>query len=206
MDKIRQQQIKTWKERDVSWSQISSFEYSPEQWFKKYIMGDEQSTSAEMTFGSMIGKKLETDPTFLPQIERHSKMEHEFKCKFGKLKLVGYADSFCTITGKKLNEFKTGVKEWDQKRVDFHGQLTMYCLMHYIMTKIKPEELDITLWWMPTKKTESGDFNHVIEFVEPIEKNIKMFKTKRTMADILNFGARINRVYKEMELYAKNHL
>ena len=205
MTELRQEQIIKWLERDVSWSQVSSFEYSPEQWFKKYILDEEQFKSPEMEFGSLVGKKLETDPTFLPQIERHSKMEHEFKCKFGELKLIGYADSFCTITSKKLAEYKTGVKPWDKKRVDDHGQLTQYCLMHYLMTKTRPEDLEITLWWMPTKRSETGDFNVKIEFVEPIEQNIKIFKTKRSMKDILNFGVRINKVYAQMREYAENH-
>ncbi len=201
----KKQLIKKWKERDLSWSQISSFEYDPERWYQKYILGIEEPKTAELIFGSEVGKKLETDPTFLPQIERHNKMEHPFSCFFMDIKLIGYADSFCTMTKKKLNEFKTGVKPWDQKRVDQHGQLTYYCFMHYLMTRIKPEDMEITLWWMPTKRTETGDFKVKIEFVEPIENNIKMFRTKRTMNDILAFGARVKKVLIEMETYAKDH-
>lgn len=212
-----------WKKRPLSWSAISSFEYDPEQWYQKYIVhgpcirGDEKTgfcfiakmysfvcpviaKSKEMDFGSLIGKKLETNPKFLPIVPRHNKMEHEFKCKFGKLELVGYSDSFCLITLKKLAEYKTGKKAWDQKRVDEHGQLTMYLLMHYLITKIKPEDMEeIMLVWMPTQ--DNGDFS--ISFIEPIEKNIKIFYTKRTMMDILQFGKRINSVVKQMEEYAK---
>jgi hypothetical protein len=192
-------------DRPLSWSAISSFMYDKEQWYKKYVLKEEQPPSAEMEFGKMVGGKLEKDPTFLPQIKRHSKMEHEFKCNFGEIVLIGYADSFCQLTNKKLEEYKTGVKKWDQKRVDEHGQITMYCLMHYIMTKIKPEDTEITLWWMPTKRTETGDFKVKIEFIEPIEDNIKMFKTKRTMADILKFGAHVKQIYTEMQQYALAH-
>lgn len=189
------------KTRPISWSAISSFEYSPEQWYKKYVLNEPQDTSREMEFGKVIGKKLETDPTFLPMIERHSKMEHPFNVVFNKIPLVGYADSFCDKTHKKLSEFKTGKKAWDQKRADHHGQIDMYLLMNYITKKIKPEDVDITLVWMPTQ--DNGDFS--ISFVEPIEKNIKIFKTKRTMTDILRFGQRINSVYKAMEDYCQNH-
>ena len=206
MDKTRREQIEKWKNRDYSWSQHSSFKYDPEQWFRKYILGIESPKTAELEFGSTIGKKLETDPTFLPQIKRHSKMEHEFKCKLGNITLVGYADSFCTITDKKLEEYKTGVKPWDQKRVDEHGQLTMYALMHYLITKTRPEDVEIKLWWMPTRRVENGDFTVEIKFIEPIEENIKSFSTKRTMKDILNFGAEIKKVYRQMELYAIAHV
>lgn len=220
MDNTRKEQIKKWKERAYSWSQHSSFNYDPEQWYDKYITHGSctrelcalglaicpaNAKSPEMEFGSMVGKKLETDPTFLPQIKRQNIMEHEFKCKYGKIDLIGFADSFCTMTDKKLEEYKTGVKKWDQKRVDEHGQLTMYSLMHYLITKTRPEEVEISLWWMPTKRTESGDFSVKIEFIEPIEENIKSFKTKRTMRDILAFGSEINKTYRKMELYALSH-
>ena len=191
--------------RPLSWSAISSFIYDPEQWYKKYVLGEPQHTSAEMEFGSLIGKKLETDPTFLPMIERHNVMEHALEATFNGIPLVGYADSFCTLSNKKLGEYKTGVKKWDQKRVDEHGQLTMYCLMHYLNTKVRPEEMDIKLTWMPTKRVEGGDFNVNISFVELIEENIKVFKTKRTMNDILQFGVMIKKVYGEMQAYALAH-
>ena len=189
-----------WTKKPLSWSAISSFEYDKEQWYKSYVLG-EKVDNKEMQFGKMIGKKLETDPTFLPMIPRHSKMEHGWRVKFGKIELIGYADSFCLISKKKLAEYKTGKKAWDQKRVNDHGQLTMYCLMNYITNKIKPECMEIQLIWMPTQ--ENGDFS--ISFIEPIEKKIKIFKTKRTMTDILKFGVRINNVYKDMLKYANEH-
>lgn len=156
-----------------------------------------------MTFGSLVGKRLETDPKFLPMIPRHSTMEFPFTCKFGKVTagLVGYADTFCDKTFKKLGEYKTGKKEWTQKRVDEHLQIDMYLLMNFIMHKIKPEDVEITLVWMPTM--ERNDFS--IFFVPDVEKKIKIFKTKRTMIDILRFGEMINNIYSAMEDYARNH-
>lgn len=192
-----------WEDRAMSWSQISSFEWDPEQWYQKYYLNIKDDTSKEMIFGSTIGKKLETDPTFLPMIPRHSKMEHEFKCPFDGVPagLVGFADTFCDITFKKLGEFKTGKKAWDQKRVNEHGQITMYCLMNYLMTKTRPEDTEIVLVWMPTK--ESGDFS--ISFVEPIEEHIQIFHTKRTMMDILQFGKRIHITHQKMKEYVRTH-
>lgn len=189
-----------WTKKPLSWSAISSFEYDKEQWYESYVLG-KKSDNKEMQFGKVIGKKLETDPSFLPMIPRHSKMEHGWRVFFGKIELIGYADSFCLKSKKKLAEYKTGKKAWDQDRVDNHGQLTMYCLMNYITNKIKPDDVEIQLAWMPTK--ENGDFS--ISFVEPIEKKIKIFKTKRTMSQILDFCKRINKTYKEMLKYAKEH-
>jgi len=190
------------KKRPLSWSAYSSFHYNPEQWFQNYVIGNKEPPSPEMIFGSKVGKRLETDPTFLPMIPRHKKMEHPFNVVFSGIPLVGYADSFCTVTDRKLGEFKTGKKAWDQKRVDEHGQLTMYCLMHYITTKVPPEEVEITLAWMPTM--ENGSFE--ICFVEPIEQNIKLFKTKRTTKQVLEFGVSIKNTVLLMQQYCDNHL
>lgn len=188
--------------RPLSWSSLSSWEWNKEEWAKKYLEGIETPPNEEMIFGSKVGKKLETDPTYLPMIPRHSKMEHEFKVNIGGVELVGYADTFCIETFKKGGEYKTGVKKWDQKRVDEHGQITMYLLMNYITNKIKPEDVDFILAWMPTVRKESGTFEVVIEFVPDIENNIKIFKTKRTMVEILKFAGYIKKTYKEMEKYA----
>jgi hypothetical protein len=187
-------------QRPLSWSAISSWNYSKEDWAKKYIDGEAPKSSKEMDWGKKIGKLLETDPAYLPQVPRHSKMEHKFSVNLSGIPLVGYADSFCDKSHKKLLEFKTGKKVWDQKRADEHGQITMYCLMNYITSKIKPEDMDIALVWLPTQ--DNGDFS--ISFVEPIEDHIKIFKTKRTMTDIVKFASEIKRIYKEMELYCEN--
>lgn len=198
-----EQKLARWKKRDLSWSQLSSFEYDPDQWYRRYFEKEEQHETEEMRFGKIIGERLAADPTFLPEVPRLKKFEHGFKVMFGKIPLVGYADSFCTTTKKKLLEYKTGVKAWDKKRADDHGQIDMYLLMHFITERIKPEDVECRIVWLPTERREDGDFKVSIKLKEPVKDHMQIFKTKRTMQDILNFGARINRVYKEMEEYAK---
>jgi len=187
-------------ERPLSWSAISSFEYNPEQWFRRYVLKEKQEESAEMKFGKEIGKKLETDPTFLPSIKRFSKMEHPFSATLDGIKMVGYADSFCDKTFKFLAEYKTGKREWTQERVDNHGQINMYLLMNWLINKIDPKDVETTLYWMPTQ--DFGNFD--ISFVKDIEKNIKSFITKRTMTDILKFSIRIQDTVKKMQEYVDN--
>lgn len=194
------------KNRPLSWSAISSFEYDKEEWYKKYVLHEKQLETEEMRFGKKVGDRIATDPTYLPFVPRLDTFEHKFQVMFGKLPLIGYADSFCMKTNKKLYEFKTGVKKWDQKRVNDHGQIDMYLLMHYITKKVRPEDVEVQLVWLPTKRSETGDFKVTIAFVEPIEKNMKVFKTKRTLAQILKFGARINKVYNEMEEFTRSKL
>lgn len=190
------------KTRALSWSAISSFEYDKREWYDKYVLGKKQRETAEMKFGKIIGERLATDPTFLPEVPRLNTFEHPFNVVFDGIPLVGYADAFCMKSKKKLYEFKTGVKKWSQDRVDKHGQIDMYLLMHFITNRIPPEEVECLLVWLPTKRNEKGNFDVDISLVEPVVPQI--FKTKRTTADILRFGARIKKTYKEMLEYAES--
>lgn len=193
--------IQKWKARDFSWSQLSSFEYDPEQWYTRYVLGQKDEPTNEMLFGRDLATALETNTCNIPDLVKKLpfKKEHPFKVKFGDMTLVGFADDFDHESFLHLNEVKTGKAPWTQKRADEHGQFDMYLLMNYITNKIRPEEVACSLHWVPTK--QNGDFS--ISFVEPIV--VHTFSTKRTMQDILVFGTRINRVYKEMGEYIKNH-
>lgn len=189
------------KTRPLSWSAISSFEYDPEQWYRKYVLNQKDDETKEMMFGKALATALEKGTCDIPDLVKklpHTK-EHPFKVMFGKIPLIGFADDFDNKTFTSLNEVKTGKKPWTQKRVDEHGQFDMYLLMNYITNKVKPEDVDCMLHWLPTQ--ENGDFS--ISFVNPI--TVYSFSTKRTMQDILNFGSKINTIYKEMEKYCQNH-
>lgn len=196
------EQITKWKTRDFSWSQLSSWEYDPEQWYKRYILDERDEPSKEMLFGRVLADALEHGTCEIPELVKRLpfKKEHPFKVKFGALTMVGYADDFDDKTFTTLNEVKTGKRPWDQKRADAHGQFDMYLLMNYITNKVRPEDVACALHWLPTQ--ENGDFS--ISFVEPVEP--LTFHTKRTMGDILTFGSRINKAYKDMEEYAKTHV
>ena len=193
------------KKRPLSWSAYSSFKYSKEQWYERYILNKKSLETPEMKFGKLVGERLATDLTYLPGVPRLDTFEHPFNVMFGKIKMTGYADSFCKQTKKRLKEYKTGVKEWDAKRVNEHGQIDMYMLMHFITDKIKPEEMDCELVWIPTQRIVAGDFKVTIDLVDDIEKNISIFKTKRTMAQLLKFGATIKDAVNEMEQFVRSH-
>lgn len=210
------------RNRPLSWSAIYSFEYDKEQWWEKYckhakctrefcaIAGKFTKlcpvikTTPEMEFGSKIGKKLETNPKFLPQIKRQKIMEYKFEGVFEGIPMIGYGDSFCDEI-LALEEYKTGVKVWDQKRADEHGQITMYLFLKWLKDRTDPTKVTNRIWWMPTVKTENALFEVTIEFKDPIEDHIKCFTTKRTMHDLMMFAKRIKKTYKEMKLYEKNH-
>lgn len=193
---------KLFDKRPLSWSQLESFAGpygSPERWYKKYILGEKEPESVEMRFGKVLGERLANDPDFLPQVPRLDKFEQKFEIVFDGIPMIGYADSFCSKTKKKLLEYKTSHAGWDQKKVDKHGQLSAYAFYNFVTNKIPPEDLDIQLVWIPTQKIESGDFTSTISLVEPVIPQI--FKTRRTTADIVRFGAFIKETVKKMEQY-----
>lgn len=190
------------KNRGFSWSAISSFEYDNEQWYRKYVLGIEDPKGKEMAFGSMVGERLASDPDYLPNVPRLSHFEFEqpdgLKAKFGDIPLIGFIDSYEPHT--KLFEYKTGKKQWTQKRADEHGQIDMYLLLLYLKHQVKPSNVECTIFWLPTQ--DNGDFS--ISFID--EKRVHAFKTTRSMRDVLAFGMRINKVYKEMIAYCENHV
>lgn len=186
----------------MSWSAISSFEWSKEQWYQSYYLGI-RTGSKEMDFGRKIDKEIERNPKFLPQIIRYKVMQNWMETVFNGLPVVGAGDTFRpekktarTHTKPALRDYKTGKKAWDQKRADETGQLTMYAFLLNLMYDIHPDDLELYIDWMPTQET--NDFK-IIFRDQPMV--VQTFKTKRTMRDLLEFGQRINKTWKEMNEY-----
>lgn len=185
------------KKRPLSWSQLSSFEYDPEQWYRRYILNEEQPPSKEMLFGKIFATSCENGTPLAP-VTMLSKMEQKFEVNLSGISLVGFADTYCDKTKKKIGEHKTSKTLWTQKKVDSHGQLTMYALMNYITHKIDPKDITIFLECIQTEET--GDFQ--IQLKKPVK--VHHFKTKRTMRDILDFTVYIKNTIRRMEEYIKN--
>ena len=190
------------KERPLSYSAFSSFHYNPEQWYETYILGKRQE-SPELTFGSMIDKKIQDDPTFLPALPRYEKMQYKMSAMIGKnIPIVGVPDGLNLTKSKDLCDFKTGRVKWDKKRADETDQLTWYLLLVYINLKLKPDDFKCFIHWLPTERKETGDFNVTISL---IDNNVKTFETKRSMVDILKLIGRISSTIKEMEKFVNEH-
>ena len=192
--------IKKWKARPYSWSQHSQFrDYSHEEWYQSYVLGIKKPSNKRMDFGSLVGKRIESDPTYIPQLPRDGKMEYGIEVKLGKIDLIGYMDSYDDDL-HIINEYKTSsLSGWDQDKVEKHDQLTFYCLLIYLRDTVAPEFIDINLHHLVTE--EGGDFS--IKFASPFTLN--SYKTKRDTRRVLMFGAEIIKQRKEMEKYIKDH-
>lgn len=193
-----EQQIAKWKERDVSWSQLSSWKFSKDQWFNKYILGISEEANQAMLFGNTVGDTLGLPNSMVPDLNPHlvGVKEYTVRAPMGDLFLIGHCDHYCPDT-KTLNENKTSQTEgrWNQKLVDEHGQLTMYALLLFLKEKVKPEDIEMFLNFIPVYPDGFFLTVHPEEFYR--------FPTKRTTAQVLLFAAQINKTLKEMETYAR---
>lgn len=195
------------KTRPLSWSAYNTFnDYGPKKWYDSYILGIRQS-SKEMTFGNIIDKKLQDDPTFMPHVPRYSILQHRMKAKLGKIPLIGVADTY-EPSIPALDDYKTGKTPWNQKRADETGQLTFYAILLYLTEGIRPEEVDFGIHWLPTQDMADPEnppesmSDMIIGLVD--ENDVKTFRTKRTMLQMLDFGKKINETVDKMEQYVVN--
>lgn len=194
--------LEKFKHYPLTWSQIASFRRSKTQWYSLYVKGKRGHSTKEMIYGNIVGDRLAVDPTFMPQIPRLAHFEYVTECKIGKVKLRAHIDNYET---GKLAEFKTGKEPWDQKRVDYHEQIDLYCAQLYLADKVKPESLDINLYWMPTvDRTEPDGEGGYDTFVE-VTGEVHVFPVKKTMKDVLKVLAMAQGVRKEMQAYVLAH-
>ena len=185
------------KDRPLSWSAISSFEYDKEQWARKYLDNIKEPPNPAMLFGHLVGQAIALKHPQAPRVPHGTCFEYKMEASIGDIPMIGYLDSF-EPSVPIMFEYKThGVNGWDQKRVDEHGQLTMYALFLYLQDKIHPKDLLIRLSAIPVRS--QNDFSMEVDNTKPV----LTFETKRTMKDILKFSAYIKEVVKKMEEYEK---
>jgi len=178
-------------ERILSWSQLSSFKYSPYKWYMKYVIGEEEPPNPAMIAGKLIGERLAEDPLYLPDVERAETFEQELKGTIENIKLIGFLDSF-SLEKKVLLEYKTSKNKssWSQKKAESHGQLDMYAYLIYQTYGIKPEELTIKL--ISITVDEEGI---------PLEEPPRVFEVKKTIEDVLIFANEVVDIRNEMLAY-----
>lgn len=183
--------------RALSWSAIASFEWSKEDWYKKYVLKIKQPSNPAMEFGKVVGERLATDTTFLPEVLRYPVFEKELRGVIGDIPLVGFLDSYDPAT-HHFYEYKTSAntKKWNQKSAEAHGQILFYMFLIWVNYKIPPEKLSATLFYIPVE--ESGSFELKLS-----EAPVQSFKVKHTSVEVLNFGIYVKNVVKEMGEYVK---
>lgn len=186
------------KTRPASYSFFNSWEWNKDEWYDNYILGKRKEANDAMLFGSLIGDAIGTLDNPIPGLDPAGVKEYEFKASLGDVHLVGYADHYCPIH-KILNENKTSdnTTRWTQKTVDDHTQIDMYLLMLWLSKKVKPQEVTVFLNFIPVRIVGVG-----YKLLEP--PIFTTFKTKRTMRQILEYGAYIQKTVALMEAYVES--
>lgn len=171
-------------ERPISYSQLSTFTYDPDEWFTRYILGIKEPPNALMEFGTLVGDSIGTEHSMVPDLVPPGIKEYELRGELKGIHLIGFADHYCPEQ-LILNENKTSPTKdrWNKKKVDEHQQLTMYCLLDYIDRKTKPEDVEIWLNFMLTKLSGVG--------YKLADVPVRRFQTKRTMLDIVQYSNHI---------------
>jgi hypothetical protein len=181
--------------RALSHSQLSSWEYSKEEWYKSYILGERSAPSAEMIAGSIIGDAIGTPDNPIPDLNPPGVKEFELHANWEGINMIGYCDHYCPDM-RILHENKTSPnkRRWTQRKVDEHNQLTMYALMLNLRDGIEPEDIEMYLNFIPVAL--------VGVTYKPLP-NWKQFETRRTKQHLEAYKQYIMRTVEEMDKYIK---
>lgn len=178
----------------ISWSSFNAFKnYDKDEWYESYVLGKKSEPNKAMLFGQFIGEKLAINEKFLPHVPRPAIYEQELRGKLGNIELVGHLDGLTLLPKCELIEYKTTTNpnKWNQETVDNWGQITFYCLLLYMNFKIVPEDIYIRLVSIiGQEEDDSFDIN--------VTNEAFVFETKRTLKDLLKFGAELRATHKEM--------
>lgn len=197
MTKIEPRAIR-FRKRPLSHSQLSSWEYSKEQWYDNYILRKPRGTSTAMQAGSIIGDSIGTPQSLVPSLAPPGVKEYPLTCQLGDIYLIGYADHWCPDT-LELNENKTttNAKKWTQGTADRHPQLTMYALMLFLRHNIRPE--DVTMYLNSIRVIEGPDLRYYL----PNPPEVKRIATKRTAEQVADYVNYIHQTVADMEAYVE---
>lgn len=186
------------KKRPLSHSQLGSWEWDKEQWYNNYILGIREPATPAMKFGNVVGDSIGTKKSLVPDLQPPGVKEYKLTGNLDDIYMIGFADHYCDKT-LVLHENKTSdnLKRWNQKKVDSHTQLDMYLLLLFLSERIKPEDVEVYLNFIPVER--GGDMIYRV----PEPPVYHQFKTKRTSVDLLKYSQYIVDTVKEMEQYAK---
>ena len=145
------------KKRPLSHSQLSSWEYNPEEWYRRYILGEWTPPTPNMIFGNTVGDSIGTPKSLVPDLVPPGIKEYRLTAEVDGIPLIGYADHYCPDT-RVLHENKTSETRgrWTQGKADKHTQIDMYLLMLYLSEGVPPETVECYLNFIQTRPTGLG--------------------------------------------------
>ena len=145
----------------LSYSAMDLWARDPNEYRKRYYIGEPFFSTPYTEFGNLVGGALEErewdHPVLAPvrgKIPQGTHPEHKLEVEVLGVPIMGYLDDF-NLQDFSIEEYKTGIRDskgnapWDRVRVRKHKQLTLYTLM--VKHKYGDWNPDIRLTWMETE-------------------------------------------------------
>lgn len=143
----------------ISWSRFNLFTSNPQEYYKRYILGEDMFETKYLRYGKAFANAVENggsdDPiidAMVEEVTTYEIVEEECEAKPDgfPIKMYGFKD---TSRKGAFREYKTGTTKWTQNRVNNHGQLLFYAAMDYVNTGEVPE---VHLDWLPVEELNDG--------------------------------------------------
>lgn len=152
----------------LSYSQMRVWLDDKDQYRARYYLGQEQTGSRYLLFGSEMAKGLEEGTIHIPSLIQYPVKEEQIKLDVEGVPFYAYIDQFWPEK-VKFREIKTGIKRkdgsprWTQDLVNKHMQLDVYSLL--IQEKYGSVDDECHLDWIITrnKKKTIEMMGHVLE-------------------------------------------
>ena len=145
----------------LSYSAMDLWSRDPQEYRKRYYLGEPYFSTPYTEFGNIVGGALENrewdHPVLAPvrgKVPQGTHPEHKIEVEIRGVPIMGYLDDFHLQTFA-IEEYKTGIRDkdgkapWDRVKVRKHKQLTLYTLM--VKHKYGHWNPDIQLTWMETE-------------------------------------------------------
>ena len=182
--------------RPLSHSQLSAWEYSPKEWYSRYILGQFSPPTPEMRFGNVIGDAIGTENNPVPDLMPPGVKEYAVKGEVEGISLRGYIDHWCPDT-LELHENKTSAKptRWTKRKADNHKQIDMYLLLLNQQDGVEPEDVTCYLNFIQTRPSGLGYRLHK-------EPKWQQFELRtRTLADLESYKTYVVTTVEAMQEY-----
>jgi len=164
------------------------------EYYRRYVLGIQEPPTPPMKFGTIVHKAL-ASPKYnwikalkkdgftsdynrvvaaaLAKIkDRPAQKEIKVMVKHEPIDLLAYFDG---LNKNEIHEYKTAGSHWTQEKVDQHGQMDFYALIHLIKFKTIPALI------LHSIHAKSGD--------------VRSFKTTRTKKQLDEFQKEIERIH-----------
>ena len=178
--------------KHISWSQISSLNWSAEQYKQTYIYNKRQD-SIFLTFGSEFHNALEHRDKQVPehfenirtQIPTAEQSEVKMEANIDGIPIIGIYDGY-NPAKREIVEYKTGKKE---SMKSWHGQLSLYVLLHFQNFGKLPKS--VKLYWAQTLLNENDQLI--------FSGDVREYDIEIKIKDILEITRRILKAHQEIK-------